>query len=83
MIIVLAKLAFILYLFLSGSNKHPVKIPINKDEDPTVEQLAQIAENLTHVPVNSQRLIYKGNQCHTFNGIHILINLHIIQSLTY
>jgi len=47
---------------VSGAKKYPVELPIESSdgEGPTVEDLANLAAQLTEVPRGSQRLIFKG-----------------------
>ncbi|KAJ7333177.1 BAG molecular chaperone regulator 1 [Desmophyllum pertusum] len=50
-----------------GSKKYPVELPINgSDEGPTVEDLSNLATQLTEVPRGSQRLIFKGHSLTDF-----------------
>lgn len=49
------------FMLLSGAKKYPVELPMEgSDEGPTVEDLANLAAQLTEVPRGSQRLIFKG-----------------------
>ena len=50
------------FTLLLGAKKHPVELPMegSDGEGPTVEDLANLAAELTEVPHGSQRLIFKG-----------------------
>ena len=50
------------FMLLLDAKKYPVELPIegSNGEGPTVEDLANLAAQLTEVPRGSQRLIFKG-----------------------
>ena len=50
------------FTLLLGATKYPVELPMESSdgEGPTVEDLANLAAELTEVPRGSQRLIFKG-----------------------
>ena len=53
----------LLLLLLQGAKKYPVELPMSDMNDHlTVEDLAKLARQLTEVPLNSQKLIFKGNK---------------------
>ena len=59
------------HTLLSGAKKYPVELPMGgREEGPTVEDLANLAAQLTEVPRESQRLIFKGT-------VHILCNMSV------
>ena len=50
------------FTLLLDAKKYPVELPMegSDGEGPTVEDLANLAAQLTEVPCGSQRLIFKG-----------------------
>lgn len=48
-------------ILFPGSTKHKVELVCNSgDSGPTVGELSKVAAELTQVPENAQKLIYKG-----------------------
>ncbi|KAL9965603.1 hypothetical protein ACROYT_G029428 [Oculina patagonica] len=55
------------FTLVHGSKKYPIELPIDGGEEPTVDDLADLAAQLTEVPRGSQRLIFKGQSLTQFS----------------